>query len=179
MDYLELEESTIEEIYELLENTDNEDTHPHRGGGGRRHRPSRAYIREKRAMKATLADILEYPNEYHFVIDMPGLKPEEIKVHIEEGNLLVVWGERRRRERERSEKEGGEVKYVAMQRRLGKFLKKFVLPDNADQEKVSACCEDGVVTVVVGKKAAEPKKQVTVEVKVGSPAGMVGDGGSK
>ncbi|KAM7510781.1 hypothetical protein LguiB_009656 [Lonicera macranthoides] len=78
--------------------------------------------------------------------------PTALRVHIEEGKLLAVSGERTRREREKRERrQGSEVKYVVMQRRFGKFLTKFALPDSADTEKVSASCEDGMVTEVFGK----------------------------
>lgn len=74
------------------------------------HAHSRAYSREKRAMAATPADVKEYPNSYVFVMDMPGLKSDQIKVHIELENMLVVNGERKR------EKDKDVVKYIKMER---------------------------------------------------------------
>lgn len=63
--------------------------------------------------------------------------PEQIKVHVEDSNVLVVTGERRR------EKEEG-VKYVRMERRVGKLLKNFVLPENANVDSIRAVNHDGV-----------------------------------
>jgi len=55
-----------------------------------------------------------------------------------------------------------------MERRVGKFMRKFVLPENADGDKVSAVCQDGVLTVTVPKlPPPEPKKPKTIEVKIG------------
>lgn len=72
----------------------------------------------------------------------------------------------RKREKEKDQKDA--VKYIRMERRLGKFLKKFVLPENANAEKISAVSQDGVLTVIVEKKPPpEPKKLKTVQVKVG------------
>lgn len=125
------------------------------------HAHSRSYSREKRAMAATPADVKEYPNSYVFVMDMPGLKSDQIKVHIELENMLVVNGERKR------EKDKDVVKYIKMERRLGKYLKKFILPNNADTGKISAMYEDGVLTVTVEKKpASENKKAKTIQVNV-------------
>ncbi|CAI9775516.1 unnamed protein product [Fraxinus pennsylvanica] len=139
------------------------------------HHPSRAYIRDTKAMKATPADIVEYPNAFHFVVDMPGLKPDQIKVQLEDGNVLVVSGERRReREKEKEEKEG--VKFVRMERRFGKLLKKFVLPENTNLDKICAVCQDGVLMVIVEKKPPpEPKKPKVIEVK-GAEHGEGGEG---
>lgn len=127
-----------------------------------RNNPSRAYVRDAKAMAATPADVVEYPNSYVFIVDMPGIKGSEIKVQVEDNNLLVVSGERKR---DSKEKDG--VKYVRMERRLGKFMRKFPLPGNANLDKISAVCEDGVLTVTVEKlPPPEPKRAKTIEVKV-------------
>ncbi|XP_023535605.1 17.9 kDa class II heat shock protein-like [Cucurbita pepo subsp. pepo] len=123
--------------------------------------PTRTYVRDAKAMAATPADVKEYPNSYVFVVDMPGLKVGDIKVQVEEDNVLLVSGERKREE----EKEG--AKYVRMERRVGKFMRKFVLPENANTDAITAVCQDGVLTVTVQKlPPPEPKKPKIVEVKV-------------
>uniref|UniRef100_Q5VRY1-2 Isoform 2 of 18.0 kDa class II heat shock protein n=1 Tax=Oryza sativa subsp. japonica TaxID=39947 RepID=Q5VRY1-2 len=94
--------------------------------------PTRAYVRDARAMAATPADVKDLPGAYAFV-----------------------------EEKEES------CKYLRMERRMGKFMRKFVLPDNADVDKISAVCQDGVLTVTVEKlPPPEPKKPKTIEVKV-------------
>ncbi|KAK8958154.1 17.9 kDa class II heat shock protein [Platanthera guangdongensis] len=111
--------------------------------------PTKTYVRDARAMAFTPADVKELPSAYEFVLDMPGVKSGEIKVQVEEDNLLVIIGERRRDDEK--EKEGG----------------KFSLPDNANLETISAVCRDGVLTVTVEKlPPPEPKKPKTIEVKV-------------
>ncbi|XP_055819290.1 17.3 kDa class II heat shock protein-like [Solanum dulcamara] len=123
--------------------------------------PSRIYVRDAKAMAATPADVKEYPNSYVFVVDMPGLKSGDIKVQVEEDNVLLISGERKREE----EKEG--AKYIRMERRIGKFMRKFTLPENANTDAISAVCQDGVLTVTVQKlPPPEPKKPITIEVKV-------------
>ncbi|KAJ6843996.1 17.5 kDa class II heat shock protein [Iris pallida] len=122
--------------------------------------PKRMYVRDARAMASTPADVKELPGSYVFVIDMPGVKSGEIKVQVEDDNLLVISGERKREE----EKDG---KYLRMERRMGKFMRKFSLPENANTDGVSAACQDGVLTVTVQKlPPPEPKKPKTIEVKV-------------
>lgn len=97
--------------------------------------PSRVYVSDHRAMNATQADVKEYPNSCIFTVHMPGLKPDQITVQIEEPNMLIVFGERKL-DKEKEEREG--VKYLIMERRFGKFLETFMLPDNANPEAVSA-----------------------------------------
>nr|XP_010915173.1 17.3 kDa class II heat shock protein [Elaeis guineensis] len=122
--------------------------------------PTRTYVRDAKAMASTPADVKELPSSYVFVIDMPGVKSGEIKVQVGEDNLLVISGDRKREE----EKEG---RYLRMERRMGKFMRKFSLPDNANTDAISAVCQDGVLTVTVQKQPPpEPKKPKTIEVKI-------------
>ena len=97
---------------------------------------------------------------YVFVIDMPGLKSGEIKVQVEDDNLLVISGECKRED----DKDG---KYLRMERRVGKFMRKFALPENANADAIAAACQDGVLTITVQKlPPLEPKKPKTIEVKI-------------
>ncbi|KAJ4957966.1 hypothetical protein NE237_025077 [Protea cynaroides] len=122
--------------------------------------PTRTYVRDAKAMASTPADVKEEPKSYVFIIDMPGLKSGDIKVQLEDDNVLLISGERKR-----EEKEG--AKYLRMERRVGKFMRKFVLPENANTDAISAVCQDGVLTVTVEKlPPPEPKKPKTIEVKI-------------
>ncbi|KAJ0592219.1 putative small heat shock protein HSP20 [Helianthus annuus] len=144
-------------LHHILEATDDNTT----GNKSNNSAPSRAYIRDARAMAVTPADVKEYPNSYVFIVDMPGLKSGDIKVQVEDDNVLVISGERNREE----EKEG--VKYVRMERRIGKLMRKLALPENANTDKISAICQDGVLTVTVEKlPPPEPKKPKTIQVQV-------------
>jgi HSP20 family protein len=86
---------------------------------------------------------------------------------VEDNNLLVISGERKRPTEE--EKDG---KYLRMERRMGKFMRKFPLPDNVNLDSIKAEYRDGVLTVSVERlPPPEPKKPRCIEVKVGGGAG--------
>ncbi|GLJ31160.1 hypothetical protein SUGI_0624390 [Cryptomeria japonica] len=122
--------------------------------------PTRTYILDSNAMASTPIDVKEFPKSYVFIIDMPGLKNNDIKVQVEDENVLTISGERKREEEE-------DVKYIRMERRVGKFMHKFTLPDDCNMEAISASCHDGVLSVIVPKLTPpEPKKPKTIEVKV-------------
>nr|GMD92418.1 18.8 kDa class II heat shock protein-like [Ipomoea batatas] len=144
---LGLESQLLSTIQDML---DFADDHDKPAGGSHQNNPSRAYVLDAKAMAATPADVKEYPNSYVFIVDMPGVKAAEIKVQVEDDNVLV---------------DG--VKYLRMERRVGKFMRKFVLPENANVEAINAAYRDGVLQVTVEKlPPPEPKKPKTVEVKV-------------
>ncbi|XP_075522443.1 17.9 kDa class II heat shock protein-like [Primulina tabacum] len=122
----------------------------------------RAYARDREAMAATPADVIERLDSYVFQIDVPGLKSGDIKVQVEDDNVLVISGDRKAED----EKEG--FKYVRKERRIGKLVRKFVLPENANTDKITAVCQDGVLSVTVEKLAPpKPKKPKTIEVNIG------------
>lgn len=122
--------------------------------------PTRAYVRDRKAMASTPMDVKELPGSLVLQIDMPGVKSEDVKVQVEDDRLLVVSGERKRPE----ETEG---RYFRMERRMGKFMRKFPLPQNANLDAISAVSQDGVLTITVEKlPPPEPKKRKTIEVKV-------------
>ncbi|KAH0467260.1 hypothetical protein IEQ34_004498 [Dendrobium chrysotoxum] len=120
-------------------------------------------MRDTRAMASTPADVKELPSAYDFVLDIPGLNYDDIKVQIEDENLLVITGERRRDD----EKDKEDGKYLRIERWMGKFMRKFTLPDNVNLEVISAVCRDGVLTITVEKLTLpEQKKAKTIEVKI-------------
>ncbi|XP_004307601.1 PREDICTED: 18.2 kDa class I heat shock protein-like isoform 2 [Fragaria vesca subsp. vesca] len=101
----------------------------------------------------TRIDWKETPEAHVFKADLPGLKKEEVKVELEEGNVLQISGERSKEQEEKNDK------WHRVERSSGKFMRRFRLPDNAKVDQVKAAMENGVLTVTV-PKAPEPKPQV-------------------
>ena len=168
-------------LEDMLDFSDEQPAEKSRNVSHNNNNPSRAYVRDAKAMAATPADVIEYPSAYAFIVDMPGIKAGEIKVAIENDNVLVVSGERKREanaseagaetgddHHDREKRwDGGGVRYLRMERRMGKFMRKFRLPENANVEAVAAECRDGVLTVRVEKlPPPEPKRPKTIQVNV-------------
>ncbi|GAV61403.1 HSP20 domain-containing protein [Cephalotus follicularis] len=113
------------------------------------------------ANKSVPVDILDTPKDFIFYIDVPGLSKSDIQVVIEDENTLVIRSNGKRK-REDGEEEG--CRYLKLERRVpGKILRKFRLPENADVSAITAKCENGILTVIVGKHT--PKTKI-VEVTI-------------
>lgn len=98
-------------------------------------------------------EVRETNDAFLFTADVPGLKEDDLEVHLT-GNRLAISG---KREREEEEREGDTV--YAYERSFGSFHRAFTLPDNADTDHVRAELEKGVLTLVVPKRpGAQPKK---------------------
>ena len=89
---------------------------------------------------------------------VPGLKPEDISVTLEDG-LLTIEGETA------SESEVKESDYLLRERRVGRFRRSLRLPDTADADKAQPSYENGVLTVAVPKQ--EARKARRLEIKTG------------
>jgi len=104
---------------------------------------------------APAVDIKEEDDRYLITADIPGVKPDEIDVHMEEG-ILSIKGERD------SEKEEEKENYKRIERVHGVFYRRFTMPDNADAERISAKSEHGVLEVVIPKKEASQPRKISV-----------------
>lgn len=113
---------------------------------------------ETSQFSAARIDWKETPESHVFKADVPGLKKEEVKVEVEEGNVLQISGERS------SEKEEKNDAWHRMERSSGKFLRRFRLPENAKMDKIKASMENGVLTVTVPK--AKQKKPAAKAIHI-------------
>lgn len=106
---------------------------------------------------APAVDISETAKEYTVKAELPGVKKEDVKVQVQNG-VLTLSGERK------IEREDKDEKYHRVERSYGSYSRSFVLPDNVAQDKISAECKEGVVTVRLPK--TEITKTATTQIKV-------------
>ena len=96
---------------------------------------------------APAVDIKEEDKQFRIQADIPGVEPEDIEVHMENG-VLTISGEREAEHKE--EKEG----YKRIERSYGSFMRRFSLPETADPESIKAKSKNGALEVVVAKREA-------------------------
>ncbi|KAF3340998.1 class I heat shock protein-like protein [Carex littledalei] len=106
----------------------------------------------------TRIDWKETPEAHVFKADLPGVKKEEVKVEMEEGNVLKISGERSREKEEKNER------WHRVERSSGKFLRRFRLPENVKVDQVNAAMENGVLTVTVPKEEVKKPEVKAIEI---------------
>jgi HSP20 family protein len=110
---------------------------------------------------APALDIAERNDAYVVTVEVPGIKPEELEITVENG-ALTISGERR------FETETKEQQFHRIERRYGAFRRSITLPNRVKADAIDASFEDGLLRVVVPK--AEEAKPKRIEVRAGRPS---------
>ncbi len=105
---------------------------------------------------APAVDIVERDDAYVIRADIPGVDPKDIEIDMEDG-VLTIKGERK------FEQEEEKDNYKRVERVYGSFYRRFVLPDSADAEKITAKSRNGVLEVVIPKQEKVKPRRIEVE----------------
>ena len=108
-------------------------------------------------VKIPPVDIKETASGYAISAEIPGYKENEINLYVE-NHVLTLEGKKKEK---KDEKDG--KKYLVRERVVRDFKRSFTLPEDADEEKVSASFKNGVLEIDLPKtEKAQPKR---IEVK--------------
>jgi HSP20 family protein len=107
---------------------------------------------------APALDISERKDAYLVTVELPGLKPQDLDITMEDG-LLTIQGERQ------FTSESSEQQFHRVERRYGAFRRSITLPTHAMAEGIEASFEDGVLQILVPK--AEEAKPKRIQVRPG------------
>jgi HSP20 family protein len=101
-------------------------------------------------------DVSETENAYVFTADLPGMKPEHVKVEVKDSTLTVK-GERASSLRQ----EGERVHY--RERPTGRFARAFRLTKPVDAGSITAMYRDGVLSVTVPLRAEAKRRKIEIQ----------------
>ena len=103
-------------------------------------------------------DVVENEDAYVVKATLPGLKPEDIDISIEDDVLTI-------KAKHTEEHEESEENYLLRERRYGAFHRAVRLPSSVNGDEASAEVKDGVLILTLPKREEFKPKQI--EVKVG------------
>jgi HSP20 family protein len=110
---------------------------------------------EKESWIAPLIDIYETIDDFFLTAQMPGVKKEDVKIKLEEGNLVIM---------ARIDYEMNTIhKYVLKEIETGNFYRRFKISDSIDESRIDAKLDNGILNVKLPKH--ERVKPKTIEIK--------------
>lgn len=104
-----------------------------------------------------LVDIFDSESGVTILVDLPGVKKEDVSVEVKE-NLLTIKGERF------AAQMVDENKYYRRERACGTFNRAFAMRGTIEPDKIKATFKNGVLKVEIPKPEEMRPKQVTVSI---------------
>jgi len=92
---------------------------------------------------------------YDIEIDLPGVDKSEIELKIEDDYIVQAL--------RRTKKEINEEDYYLLESSYGLISRSFVLPKDADREKISANYEDGRLYITLEKEEAKKARSISIK----------------
>lgn len=111
-------------------------------------------------LSAPSVNVTEDGSSFKIEAELAGMDPKDIEVE-SVGRYITLRGERKEEKEEK--KDGGN--YLRQEISYGSFLRTVPLPETADSEKAKASFKNGILTVIVPKKAEARQKTQKIEIK--------------
>jgi HSP20 family protein len=108
-------------------------------------------------------DIFENKDQIVLEAELPGLKPEDVEISIE-NNVLTLHGERK------FEKKNEGDNFHRVERSYGSFTRSFTLPPTVNSEDATAEFENGILRLTLAKR--EEAKPRRIEIKGSGSTGQ-------
>ncbi len=106
-----------------------------------------------------IVDVWEDDVNVYFEFELPGVKKEDIKISINDDNVLIVSGEKK------IDPNIDNKTCCRSERIYGHFHRAFQLSDDLNTSKVKAQFENGVLRISIAKTEVKVPKERLVEVK--------------
>lgn len=104
-----------------------------------------------------VVDIFEEADHLRIVAEIPGVKPENVKIAVED-NVLTIHGTKEQVAEERAEK------VHRYERTYGTFQRSFTLPGTVNAEAIKATYENGLLTLTLPKLEKAKARQIKVDI---------------
>jgi len=118
--------------------------------------------------RAPSVDVRETEKSYVLEAELPGFDEKDIAIRLDGNNLTI---ESRKEEDKKTPASGAPVSgeesreygnYLIRERRVSSFSRSFKLPENADNEGITASFKNGILFMEINKKAEAQTKVIQI-----------------
>ena len=111
------------------------------------------------AMLRPNVDVTSTDKEYTITVEVPGVDEKDVKLELTGDGKLIIQGEKKH------EKEQKDKNFHRVERSYGSFQRTLSLPEDASQDNVDASFKNGVLTVIVPRKATVQASIKRIDIK--------------
>ena len=111
----------------------------------------------REALPRMKVEVTEKNGAYLVQAELPGVKKDDISVAIDGAQVTLTAEVKREREASQDER------VLHSERVFGKVSRSFALPQELDEAKAEAKFRDGVLELVLPKKAAAQRRQIAIQ----------------
>lgn len=112
------------------------------------------YMNKSTPLKTMTTDIIEEENIYKLIMDIPGIKKEDIKIELENGYLKISTSSN-----SSSEEKDEDGKCIRKERYSGHSSRSFYVGDKITHADIKAKIENGTLILSFPKIKEEPQKK--------------------
>lgn len=107
-----------------------------------------------------LVDVKETNENYVMDMELPGLNENDIELNLKD-RVLTISSVKQAETKEESKVEDGT--WLIKERRSLSFNRRFTLPEDIEAQSVEATFKNGVLTVVIPKRAETQPRQISIK----------------
>lgn len=100
-------------------------------------------------------DVSETDDQFLISAELPGMSKDDINISLENGRLAIS-GERSFENEEKGKK------FHRIETKYGAFERSFQLPDNVDEESISASYDNGLLNISIDKSEDKVSKKIEI-----------------
>ena len=103
-------------------------------------------------------DIEESKDNYTLLVEVPGVKKDEIKMSLEDGYLKISYS------LNKEEKENQEKKIYHIERRRGYYSREYFVGYDISKENINASLDNGILTITIPKVKTKSEEEKYIKI---------------
>ena len=117
-----------------------------------------------RTVSVPKVDVKETENAYSLDMELPGRTENDVNIELDHNTLTISSKKEETTEKsEGTEKNNNSGKWLIRERRTSEFSRSFRLPEDVDNENVKATFKNGILNVMMPRKALATPKRIAIE----------------
>ena len=117
-----------------------------------------------RTVSVSKVDVKETENAYSLDMELPGRTENDVNIELDHNTLTISSKKEETTEKsEGTEKNNNSGKWLIRERRTSEFSRSFRLPEDVDNENVKATFKNGILNVMMPRKALATPKRIAIE----------------